>query len=255
MKRNAFTLVELLVVIAIIAVLVAILVPVIGSALAEARAASCQANLKTIAGAFREYSRKNATFARLNTTGTAAGTYVAADTKDVCDATLAKSPMTEVWALIGAGLLYEAAFKCGGDSAYTTRVVGGTTLKYGWSADTQFSYGIQFPYTTTTTVTEINKANPAIDPDLTNGMPANGILMADMAKRATLGPVTDAANYQNHSGSGICYVTGAGNATMFKGTTSVVNGDEIYADAVAGGGIVPGAATDTVICPGSTKKT
>mgnify|MGYP001548207113 CR=1 FL=1 len=49
MKRRAFTLIEMLVVVAIIAVLAAILFPVFARARENARRASCQSNLKQIA--------------------------------------------------------------------------------------------------------------------------------------------------------------------------------------------------------------
>ncbi|MCE5276931.1 MAG: prepilin-type N-terminal cleavage/methylation domain-containing protein [Planctomycetaceae bacterium] len=55
-RVNAFTLVELLVVIAIIAVLVAILVPVIGNALVSARSVACSTTLKSLGAAWRRHA-------------------------------------------------------------------------------------------------------------------------------------------------------------------------------------------------------
>ena len=55
MKRCAFTLLELLIVIAIIAILAAILFPVFARARENARRSSCQSNLKQIGLAFAQY--------------------------------------------------------------------------------------------------------------------------------------------------------------------------------------------------------
>jgi len=59
MKRTAFTLVELLVVVAIIAVLVAILLPAVQSAREAARQVACLANLKQLGMAHLYYLRDN----------------------------------------------------------------------------------------------------------------------------------------------------------------------------------------------------
>jgi prepilin-type N-terminal cleavage/methylation domain-containing protein/prepilin-type processing-associated H-X9-DG protein len=59
MKRRAFTLVELLVVVAMIAVLVAMLLPVMNKARAEARAIVCASNLRQIATGYILYAHAN----------------------------------------------------------------------------------------------------------------------------------------------------------------------------------------------------
>jgi prepilin-type N-terminal cleavage/methylation domain-containing protein/prepilin-type processing-associated H-X9-DG protein len=55
MRRRAFTLVELLVVIGIIAILVALLLPTLSSVRKQARSAQCLANLRTIQQAYAAY--------------------------------------------------------------------------------------------------------------------------------------------------------------------------------------------------------
>ncbi|MGQ9454567.1 MAG: type II secretion system protein [Armatimonadota bacterium] len=59
MKRSGFTLIELLVVIAIIAILAALLFPVFGKVKDNAKAASCQSNMKQITLAVLAYADDN----------------------------------------------------------------------------------------------------------------------------------------------------------------------------------------------------
>jgi prepilin-type N-terminal cleavage/methylation domain-containing protein len=56
---SAFTLVELLVVIAIIALLAALAIPAIGGAIKRSNASKCMANLKQIGVAYRNYAQDN----------------------------------------------------------------------------------------------------------------------------------------------------------------------------------------------------
>src|SRR5688500_18625700 len=58
-RRSAFTLAELLIVIAIIAVLISILLPTLGAARRSANSAKCLAQLRDIGLAFAQYAQDN----------------------------------------------------------------------------------------------------------------------------------------------------------------------------------------------------
>ena len=62
MKRSAFTLIELLMVIAVIAMLIAILIPVSSTARRQARAVACGSNLRQLCLALVAYDQENETF-------------------------------------------------------------------------------------------------------------------------------------------------------------------------------------------------
>jgi prepilin-type processing-associated H-X9-DG protein/prepilin-type N-terminal cleavage/methylation domain-containing protein len=77
-RHEAFTLVELLVVIGIIGILMSILLPVLGGARKKAQAIQCAANLRTLGQAWIMYANANKRVsvpARMPTSGAAGGVY------------------------------------------------------------------------------------------------------------------------------------------------------------------------------------
>lgn len=283
--RKAFTLIELLVVIAIIAVLVTILVPVVINALGESERTVCTSNLKIIGKAYQDYAHltPDSTFPRhitsptmgINANGVAG---IVAAGSDVLDITAGDNSMNTVWVLISKGMLAEKAFKCPGDETYVSRTI--ETL-YGWGAQTEFSYGIHFPYALQVAAGTVNAADPndQYDTDLegateplggvTNPIGKKGdwrylpnwVLLADRNPGGAVDGPAGTIEHSNHQGEegGCATVTKIGNAGFHDSETDSMAGfgDNIYTSSTEGnaGGTVsttaafPALRTDTVISP------
>jgi prepilin-type N-terminal cleavage/methylation domain-containing protein len=168
MRRKAFTLLELLVVIGIIGILVGILGPQLGKVMKQARLTRCKTNLKAIGTGVVTYKSANkektpvmrskpTTDADVNAApttgsddkygvstteddGTGTGTNVTTK-EDWSD--LGDSAMQSVWLMIASASTKEKAFECPSDTEYEKR---GTEYKFGWTSPFQYSYGLQWPY-------------------------------------------------------------------------------------------------------------
>ena len=123
-ERRAFTLIELLIVIAIIGVLVAITVPIISSSVTEANQTGCMTNLKTIGTAMTTRLPQAISsggsaqqFPLIHNAGDPND--VTLDQGDDAAALTSENAMQNVFLLIADGLLPESAFHCPADGAWT----------------------------------------------------------------------------------------------------------------------------------------
>lgn len=157
MKRSAFTLLELLVVIAIVAVLIAVLLPALGKARGAARLTRCLANQKQLAAAWVMYTDDHRNYPTSDPTPArpewwlklrwgwggahwygydASGNPVDMPESPALPALLAKRPINPY---VGAGEIAEGnaqAFKCPGDGRITYSRSGRVV---DWSSFAQFS--------------------------------------------------------------------------------------------------------------------
>lgn len=112
-RRRAFTLIELLTVIAIIGILAAILIPVIGRARESAKSARCISNLRQVGVAFRAYADENR--GRLPTVGhSGISPYYNRDARHIQHALhpYLGLPRARSWSTAMAEAVYSAVFDC-----------------------------------------------------------------------------------------------------------------------------------------------
>lgn len=242
-RKQAFALIELLVLIAVIAVLVTIVVPVMGTSIASSRITVCATRLKIIVFSFADYedNADNGGFPRLAAKGDPDDLPRAGNTLDA--ATLGTNTMQNVWILIDAEFLPPNAFECPGDRDYLPR---SAQTRYGWENYNQFSYGIQNPYDADTDGDPVNKAVP-VSPTYK----INYVFFADMNPGGAVDGST--ITHSNHP-NGCNVATRVGNV-RFNGdeSSSVLHGEEIYDDDADPADAWPDSSTDVVITPTQAK--
>jgi len=267
-ERPAFTLIELLIVIAIVAVLLTILVPVIIGSISGGETAVCKRNLGAIGKKYNDYAHdtryEDVPFPRHVTSsgGHIVGNANLIDgvglrggsTLDTAAATgIGLCGMQTVWVLISKGYFPASAFKCPGDADYEARTA---SQLYGWTDPRQFSYGIHFPYD--------GKSAPADNPaDLMRRRSnrrfiykENMVLFADRNPGGAVDGTTRTHSNHGEDDGGVIVVSRIGNTTFHQSATDSKAGfgDNIYTDALTGEGAAgvdefPQTVEDTVITP------
>ena len=239
---KGFTLADLLVVIVCVAILIAIpacLKERIERPNRVAREVACKANLSGIGMANAMYMAedKNAMFPLLFTAGQPESNIEATHASGSIDELKTKlvgseAAMQNAWVLIDKGLVAEEAFACPADMDYVPREfkdrVDRRDRKVGWWSSEQFSYGMHFPYKSTTVDGEAID-NPAY---LRSQLKGSFVIMADKNPSQNNEPATGVGagkEPSNHGDFGEGYLMFSGAVNWKKGDgNSEVNGDDIY---------------------------
>ena len=240
-RTTGFTLRDLVVIVALVFILsflAKLLVPAISRATELRDQAECRANLKGIGTAIAMYKGEgNGEFPLLWTTGRpevdiaptdSAGTIEELKTK----LTGREAAMQNVWLLIDKGLLTEEAFGCPYDEDYRPRdftdPADRMANRVGWRSSANFSYGMHFPYKSTTVDGE-TVDNPAyLGPHLKGSF----VIMADKNPSRNNEPATGVGPNKapsNHKEDGEGYLMYSGAVNWKRSAeNSDVNGDNIY---------------------------
>ena len=240
-RTKGFTLVDLLVVIVCVAILVMIpacMVERVQRANRTAQMAMCKANLMGIGTAIAMFKAEdqNARFPLLFTTGrpesNIEATHASGDISELKTKLAgSEAAMQNVWVMIDKGLVTADAFACPADKDYVPRAfkdkADRMARKVGWWSSAQFSYGLHFPYKSTTVGGEVT--NPAyLGPQLKGSF----VIMADKNPSQNDEPATGVGagkEPSNHGDLGQGYLMFSGAVNWKKGDgDSDVNGDDIY---------------------------
>lgn len=246
---SGFTLIELLVVIAIIAILVTILVPTLSKARELAREGACQANMSAVGKNIPIYGGSNKDADNFPVLATDADPTVAyagtehADTLWNAGTTVSSigyNAMQNVWVLIASALGGPELFTCPSDAtAGAVKRGTGATWKYGWTDDSQFSYGMHWPYAKQGATN--NPCNPK-DQNLNGAL----VIMADRNTGGAVNP--NAATPVPHANHGLgCTVLHKGGWVSWysspNDSQAGASSDDIYVNGQ------PGVSTGTVAMP------
>ncbi|MDD4892188.1 MAG: type II secretion system protein [Phycisphaerae bacterium] len=187
MKRNAFTLIELMVVVLIIGLLIAILLPSLGAAMESGRRAQCLANLSGFGKALTIYkSNNNGVFPMIANATKADGT---AGTAQACDT------QASLWLLVASGGSSPDAFVCP-----TDKLAGGVVTFSGTKSST-----VPFPLVDPTgvvnaTASANTKRCYSYSYQIPNGFNTKGSPSADNANATKFAIMADRAPFTEAAG-------------------------------------------------------
>ena len=240
--KKDFALRELLVImgiLAILAFLATLLVPPTCRATKLREQVECRANLNGIGKAIALYrgEMNDTRFPLLWTKGQPESNITASDPAASLEELKTKligreAAMQNAWIFIDKGLVSERAFGCPADEYYQVREFSDPSAeaagKFGWQSAANFSYGMHFPYESTT-IQGRSVANPA---HLNANLNGSFVIMADKNPSRASGPsrgVGPDNPPSNHKENGENYLMCSG-AVSFKASLedSHINGDDIY---------------------------
>lgn len=231
-----------------------IMVVVLGSAREQARQAACMANLSTIGKGVALYSASTNDqypFPLLRSQGDPMApvnaTTVAKEQLDMFKPAFGDCAMQNVWLLMGERpFIHSEVFHCPSDGTWTKRTAA---AKFGWTAPTEFSYGMHFPYDKDAAGTEsaAKLSNADLDPGI--------VMFPDRSPGGAVGPNLPPTNHGVH---GEAYLKRDYSVSFYKSSEDSkcgYHGDDIYVNTYGKAGGVPTdakdrkAGTDTSICP------
>jgi hypothetical protein len=237
-RTRGFTLIDLVVVILCVTILITL------SACIDPRGdyghpAACGQNLNGIGKAIALYrgEHENSEFPLLFTSGQPEANIRAADAGKSLDELRTnlvgrEAAMQNVWMIIDKGLVTEDAFKCPFDRDFESRefetAAQRKAKKVGWQSSANFSYGMHFPYKSTT----IKGDEISNEAWLGDQLKGSFVIMADKSPSRTNEPAVGVGpdkTPSNHREVGQAYLMFSGAAGWKKSTEdSKVNGDDIY---------------------------
>jgi hypothetical protein len=254
--ESGFQFVDALMIVITAAILISLPVLVARAQNAQARGATCAANLETMSQALMTYMNSNndqmpfidsaAVYDPDNVPLPTAATQTDESfASGAWSMMLGENVAQNAWLMIKDGIATEANFRCPGDAAAKLRTdVVDEPATYGWVSPFNYSYGLHVPYATG------NNAAP-----LTLSTPYMLVIIADQLPYSdegyhTVNAAADPVQLpSNHPETGTTVLTFMGSVRTVPPANSTcgIDDNEIYADDLGQPGGVPMSEDDTSI--------
>ncbi len=250
--RCAFTLIELMVVIAIIAILVGIMVPVIAQAQEQANRTKCAANMSGITKAMATYAQGNDGYpwVPLNGAGWGVAIGTARSVNPFDGAAGSRNVTSNLYLLVNGGYCPAGMFIC--PSAHEQADTSPRRSNWDFADGLRVSIGLQNPYgreryleNADASLVLLADASPYFDAK--TGL-RNGVSPVDLSGSPTAEQI-EASNSPNHRGAGQVIAFAGGSARFEKRADCGIERDNIYtraaeSDGTDSGGNLPAAGGD-----------